>query len=392
MPCNISKGIALDCSNNTGGVAGLWIAPVSAIYSLTTNEVDGSPASGDGTVTNILSFDYDYSQFYTIDYVGYQSTTATVNSVVSGFVRTLSTVQVPGNQTSLFASGKYLYFTYNVRNIDGVTVTATDWTGTVLVSTYDTVNNLTLITPDFSGFTPLVGQSADPAPPNTNQTILTYILQIDLSATIDPDTIAANIINTWLTPKTNVRIEYTSLTGTVIQTTSNISTITYDSPSERITINLNSQPNNVNLAIDGKIWFARPFYKYEFLRNGASFEQPSTISLENGSTFYTHNIQFAIPKQDLSKRNKFYNLLAGQKLIIAIVKDMNGKYWLSGVQSDGSLGNALQVSTGNATTGKAKGDMNGYDYTLSAELNTMAFSISEVDAKSLIRVGTTTWV
>jgi hypothetical protein len=131
------------------------------------------------------------------------------------------------------------------------------------------------------------------------------------------------------------------------------------------------------------------FYKYEFLRNGASFEQPSTISLENGSTFYTHNIQFAIPKQDLSKRNKFHNLIAGQKRIIAVVKDLNGQYWLSGVQSDGSLGNALQVSTGNATSGKAKGDMNGYDYTLSAELNTMAFSLNP--AKVNLVDGTTTW-
>lgn len=391
MACILSKGIKLDCSNNTGGVESIWLASTSAIYSVTTNEVNGSPQSGDGTISNILSFEYDYSQFYTIDYVGYQSTTATVNTVVSGPVRLLSTVKVPGNQTSLFASGKYLYFTYNVMNIDGVTVTATDWTGTVLLSTYDTINNETIITPDYGGYTPLVGQSADPAPPNTNQTILTYILQIDLSSTIDPDAIAAGIISTWLTPKTNVRIEYTSLTGTLTQTTTNISTITYDSLSERITVNLNSQPNNVNLAIDGKIWFARPFLQFETLRNSISFEQPSSINLENGSTFYTHTLQFQIPKQDTAKRNKLYQIAAGNGKFLAIIKDMNGKYWLSGVQSDGSMNVALQLATSNALSGKAKGDMNGYDVTLNAELNTIAFSISEVDAKSLIRVGTTTW-
>jgi hypothetical protein len=393
MACILSKGIKLDCSPNTGGVEAIWLAPISSVWSAYTNEVNGSPSSGDGTVSNIVSFDYDYSQYYTIDYVGYQSTTATVNSTTGGFVRNISTVTVPGNQTSSFQSGRYLYFTYNVRNIDGVTITAMDWTGTVLVSTYDTINNVTLITPDFGGVSPIIGQSADPAPPNTNQRILTYILQIDLSATVDPEGIAAQIMTTWLSPNTNVRIEYTSLTGTVTQTTSNISTISYDSPSERITITLKSSlPNNVDLAINGKIWFARPFLQFEFLKSGASFEQPSSINLENGSTYYTHTLQFQVPKQDVYKRNKVYQLASGNGKFLAIIKDMNGKYWMSGLQSDGSMTLALQVTTSNAISGKAKSDMNGYDITLGAELNTLAFSISAIDAKSLIRVGTTTWL
>jgi hypothetical protein len=133
------------------------------------------------------------------------------------------------------------------------------------------------------------------------------------------------------------------------------------------------------------------FLKFETLRNSISFEQPSSINLENGSTFYTHTIQFQIPKQDVTKRNKIYQLAAGQQKVLVIVKDMNGQYWLSGVQSDGSTAVALQVSVANAMSGKAKGDMNGYDVTLTAELNSLAFSLSSTLAATVIADGDSTW-
>ncbi|CAB5187342.1 hypothetical protein UFOVP163_34 [uncultured Caudovirales phage] len=136
---------------------------------------------------------------------------------------------------------------------------------------------------------------------------------------------------------------------------------------------------------------SKSFLKFETLRNSISFEQPSSINLENGSTFYTHTIQFQIPKQDVTKRNKIYQLAAGQQKVLVIVKDMNGQYWLSGVQSDGSTAVALQVSVANAMSGKAKGDMNGYDVTLTAELNSLAFSVSSTIATAVIADGDSTW-
>jgi hypothetical protein len=135
----------------------------------------------------------------------------------------------------------------------------------------------------------------------------------------------------------------------------------------------------------------KSFLKFETLRNSISFEQPSSINLENGSTFYTHTIQFQIPKQDVTKRNKIYQLAAGQQKVLVIVKDMNGQYWLSGVQSDGSTAVSLQVSVANAMTGKSKGDMNGYDVTLTAELNSLAFSVSSAIATGVIADGDSIW-
>lgn len=150
----LTGAIAKTCDTNTGGVRKIWITDWSQLT--LTLDVNGK-------VTNLTPS--GPNQVIT--------TNATVNTVVSGPIRRLSTVTVPGDQTSILTSGKWFYFTYNVMAMDGVTVTATFWSGQVLLSTYDTVNNVTVITPDFV-FIPLVGQSADPAPPNTNQTVSTY--------------------------------------------------------------------------------------------------------------------------------------------------------------------------------------------------------------------------
>lgn len=142
---------------------------------------------------------------------------------------------------------------------------------------------------------------------------------------------------------------------------------------------------------------AAKFYKFEAIRNGVTFEQPSTISLENGTSFYTHTITLTIPKQDVTKRNKIYQLASGQQKVLAIIKDMNGNYWLSGVIAAGSgqagKDQALQVTVSNAMSGKAKGDLNGYEVTLTAELPSMAYLIpSSLSLTSVITDGTDTWV
>ena len=140
------------------------------------------------------------------------------------------------------------------------------------------------------------------------------------------------------------------------------------------------------------------FYKFETLRNGVSFEQPSTINLENGTTFYTHTLNFTIPKQDVTKRNKIYQLASGQQKVLAIVKDMNGSYWLSGAIAPSSKDAALQVTVSNANTGKAKGDMNGYEVTLTAELPALAYFIDPTvitaitnSNGTLLKDGDSTW-
>ena len=154
--CNaLTAGLAKSCDTNAGGVNKIYIADYANL----------APTISGGEITAINPTSPN----------NVVSTVATVNTTVSGAVRILVSVTIPGDQTSVFTAGRWFYFTYNVRNIDGVTVTATYWTGAVLSSSYNAGANTTTIIPDFTGFTPLTGQSADPAAPNTNQTVSTFV-------------------------------------------------------------------------------------------------------------------------------------------------------------------------------------------------------------------------
>lgn len=153
--CNaLSAGLDKSCDSNSGGVNKVFIADFATL----------SPTISGGKIT-ALSVSNPST---------YVSTTATVNQTTSGFIRLITTVDVTGDQTSVFTTGRWFFFTYNVRAIDGVTITATSWSGLVLSSSYNAGTNTTTIVPDFAGFTPLSGQSADPAAPNTNQTVGIY--------------------------------------------------------------------------------------------------------------------------------------------------------------------------------------------------------------------------
>jgi hypothetical protein len=280
MSCILSKGIALDCSTNTGGVQAVWIAPASVFSYLTVDEINGVPSGNDGKVITIQS-DANSSS---------PGISGTLNTSSAGAAITFT---FTGDVTSTYTTGTSVYFTYTA------TPTGGSYGTTVATAVYNSGANTTLVT--LSGLSPGVG---------TQTTTLRY---------------------------------------------------------------------------------AKPFLKFEFLRDGASFEQPATITLTTGSTFYTHTLNLSIPKQDVYKRNKVTQLGSAGSKFLAIVKDMNGIYWLSGVSKDSSVNNALQVSTSNAMTGKAKADLNGYELTLTAELNAMAYEISLANVTKLVSDGTTDW-
>jgi hypothetical protein len=154
--CNaLTAAVSKSCDSNIGGIKQMFINDWQEL----TLTLDGN-----GMITNFTPTDPN----------SIVTTAATVNTTTSGFVRILTTVTLTGDQTSKLTAGTWFYFTYNVMQIDGVTVTATFWSGEVFSSSYNAGTNTTTVTPDFDGFTPLVGQSADPAPPNTNQTVSTY--------------------------------------------------------------------------------------------------------------------------------------------------------------------------------------------------------------------------
>jgi hypothetical protein len=103
------------------------------------------------------------------------------------------------------------------------------------------------------------------------------------------------------------------------------------------------------------------FYDFEFLKNTSSYQETATISLENGTSFFTQTITLVIPRREQAKRNKIALLAAGQKKLVVIVQDSNQLYWYFG-EEEGCILTAIDGGSGVAKT-----DANSYTLTFTAE-------------------------
>lgn len=104
----------------------------------------------------------------------------------------------------------------------------------------------------------------------------------------------------------------------------------------------------------------KKFYTFQVEKENASLTDAEQGSVENGTLFYEQTLNFTIKKGSSSQRNAM-NVLAKARLMV-IVKDNNGTYWLMGKTRA-----ADKVGDNSFTTGKAFGDMNGYNVTLTAK-------------------------
>lgn len=112
---------------------------------------------------------------------------------------------------------------------------------------------------------------------------------------------------------------------------------------------------------------SQSFYSFEFNRNSAQMDDNATPNADLGSLFYDQTVTFAISRREVSKRNTIALLM--NKDLVAIVKDQNGLYWLLGKE------NGLRVTELPSSSGKAKGDLNGYTFTLKGEEPEQAYGI-----------------
>jgi len=99
------------------------------------------------------------------------------------------------------------------------------------------------------------------------------------------------------------------------------------------------------------------FYKYQLVRNTASFTENIAGSIENGTVVYNQEVVIVINKMQVSVRNEI--LLLAKNNMMAVVEDQNGRYWLAGRY------NGLDLLTGTIGTGTAQTDRNGYSLTFS---------------------------
>lgn len=99
------------------------------------------------------------------------------------------------------------------------------------------------------------------------------------------------------------------------------------------------------------------FYKYQLVKNTASFTENIQGSIENGTVNFDQQLVIVINKTQVNMRNEI--LLLSRNNMMAVVKDRNGRYWLAGRYS------GLDLLSGSGTSGTTATDRNGYNLTFS---------------------------
>lgn len=111
------------------------------------------------------------------------------------------------------------------------------------------------------------------------------------------------------------------------------------------------------------------FRKYQLVQDTASAEEALTANLPNGSLYYAQKVTLVINKQQVAVRNEIL-LLAKNRLAIVTVDNI-GTYRLYGWDQ------GLRLTEGNAGTGLAWSDRNGYTLTFSGNQTDLAPFVQE---------------
>ena len=99
-------------------------------------------------------------------------------------------------------------------------------------------------------------------------------------------------------------------------------------------------------------------YTYELPKGVGSMTVTTNASTENGTVFNQTDVVGRLRKLSTAKRNELK--LLSQSRVFCVVRDNNNNYWLVGKE----YGCDLTAKT--SETGTAMGDLNGYNFTLSA--------------------------
>jgi hypothetical protein len=117
------------------------------------------------------------------------------------------------------------------------------------------------------------------------------------------------------------------------------------------------------------------FWKYNLKRSTGEATEEFQDSSENGTSFHRQTLSMVLHKQQASLRNEI--ALLAQNRLLAVVEDNNSKYWLYG------KANGLERQGGSAKTGKAMGDLNGYELTFSGDEKDAALEVQSAVVSTL---------
>lgn len=108
-------------------------------------------------------------------------------------------------------------------------------------------------------------------------------------------------------------------------------------------------------------------YQYICPKHTGSFTEEVTSSVENGTIFYTQTVTATFFKLSAARRKQL-ELVAKNRLVV-FVQDNNNNIWMVG-KVDGA-----EVTAASTSTGTAKGDLNGYTITFTAEEKSKAYRL-----------------
>ena len=109
------------------------------------------------------------------------------------------------------------------------------------------------------------------------------------------------------------------------------------------------------------------FWKYSLIRETSNIDEVITTNEANGTVYYAQTAQIILNKRQASVRNEIMLLAKNNVCIVAV--DNNGKGWLLGEEQGLVLG-------GNAGSGTAWADRNGYTLTFTGNEKELAPEVS----------------
>ena len=108
-------------------------------------------------------------------------------------------------------------------------------------------------------------------------------------------------------------------------------------------------------------------YKYICPKHTGSFTEEVASSVQNGTIFYTQTVTATFFKLSAPRRKQLE--LLGKNRLVVFVQDNNDNIWMVG-RMDGA-----EVTAASTATGVAKGDLNGYTITFTAEEKNKAYRL-----------------
>lgn len=148
---------------------------------------------------------------------------------------------------------------------------------------------------------------------------------------------------------------------------------------------INQQDNISGIALDAtNTWTietitltsgAPDFTAFDIRRNTGSYTEEAAIDLINGSSYVTAVINLMFHRRDQDKSQAIKILGSGQQYLVAIVKDMNGKYWYFP---------QLQLTATGEGSGVTRADGSKYSVTLTSEVEFLAYEIEAAAVTAVI--------